>query len=252
VSAARWLEPADRVGLDSVLDAKPTVVNRGRMEIGDHFHLASRPVESHMVTGPSGRLLIGDDVAIAHGAAIACFERVEIGDGVRIAPYVVIMDTDFHVQGDRTERHETLPIHIGKGVRIGSRVTILRGATIGDGAFVEAGSVVSGEVPRGARVAGLPARVKAASRGDSGAVNDDVPLVVMRALGLDAPPALEHGPPQIAQWDSLGALKLLLALEDSFSVSLAEDEVARAASVSDLISLVSRAIARLDATRGAA
>ena len=35
--------------------------------------------------------------------------------------------------------------------------------------------------------------------------------VVMRALSLSAPPGLEQGPAQIEEWDSLGALSILLA-----------------------------------------
>ncbi len=253
--SARWLAACDRVGPGAVLAGKPTVGNRGRLEIGEHFRLSSQPVQSHMVTGPGAVLLVGDDVAIAHGAAIAAFERVEIGSGARIAPYVIIMDTDFHVAGDRAERHETSPVTVGRGARIGSRVTILRGARIGDGAFVEAGSVVSGEVAPGARVAGVPAIAKGASTvlsAGAGGTGADVPLVVMRTLGLASLPALDQGPPDLPQWDSLGALKLLLALEDAFSVSLAEEEMARAASVADLASMISRAVARAAETgRGA-
>jgi acetyltransferase-like isoleucine patch superfamily enzyme len=249
--SARWLEGCDQVGANATLDAPPTIINHGRMAVGAGFRLASRPVRSHMVTGPEGRLEIGADVAIAHGAAIAAFERVEIGDGARLGPLVLIMDTDFHVAaGDRAERHETSPITIGARTRIGSRVTILRGARIGDGAVVEAGSVVSGDVPAGARVAGVPARVR--EEAFVGAGHADVPLIVMRALGLPSPPALDAGPSALPQWDSLGALKLLLALEDAFSVSLAEDEVGRAMSVADLASMVSRARARAAETlRGA-
>jgi acetyltransferase-like isoleucine patch superfamily enzyme len=240
---ARWLEACDAVGAEPLLDARPTIENRGRIEIGDRFRLASRPVTSHMVSGPEGALVVGDDVAIAHGAGIATFARVEIGHGTRIGPFVIIMDTDFHVIGDRSERHEASPIRIGRDVRIGTRVTILRGAMIGDGAVVEAGSVVSGDVPNGARVAGVPARLASGPR-DATEPDDDVPLVVMRTLGLSEPPPLGYGPRQIAQWDSLGALKLLLALEETFSVMLAEDEVARVASVGDLAAVVARARAR--------
>jgi hypothetical protein len=242
VPPSRWLEACDRVGANATLDAAPTVYNQGRIEIGADFWLASLPAPSHLLSGPSGVLEIGDDVAIAYGAAVAAFERVTIGNGARIGPLVVIMDTDFHIGADRAERHETSPIVIGARTRIGSRVTILRGARIGDGAVVEAGSVVSGEVPAGARVSGVPARVKAAEVSGADAV--EVPVIVMRALGLASPPALEAGPSVLPQWDSLGALKLLLALEDAFSVSLAEDEVARAACVADLAAIVSRALAR--------
>lgn len=46
-----------------------------------------------------------------------------------------------------------------KGASIGSSVTVMCGVTIGRGAFVAAGAVVTKDVPPGATVAGVPARV---------------------------------------------------------------------------------------------
>lgn len=241
MSAAHWLDACDSVGGGAMLDGKPTIENRGRIEIGSGFHLISEPVASHLVTGPKATLHVDDDVGIAFGAAIASFDHIEIGSGTRIGPFVIIMDTDFHVAGDRAERHETSPVVIGHNVRIGARVTILRGAHIGDGAIVDAGSVVSGDVPCGAHVGGVPAIAKTASSAPGASAEADVPLVVMRALSLASPPAPDQGPHDFPQWDSLGSLKLLLALEEAFGVPLREDEVAHVPDVSSLVALISRA-----------
>ena len=51
------------------------------------------------------------------------------------------------------------PIHIGKSVWLGSHVTVLPGITIGDGAIVAAGAVVTKDVPAGTTVAGVPAQI---------------------------------------------------------------------------------------------
>lgn len=51
------------------------------------------------------------------------------------------------------------PVAIGDHVWIASRATILPGVTIGRGAVVAAGAVVTRDVPPGAIVAGVPARV---------------------------------------------------------------------------------------------
>ena len=51
------------------------------------------------------------------------------------------------------------PIHIGKHVWIGSNATVLPGVTIGDGAIVAAGAVVTKDVPKNTIVSGVPARV---------------------------------------------------------------------------------------------
>lgn len=51
------------------------------------------------------------------------------------------------------------PARIGNDVWIGANATILRGVSIGDGAIVAAGAVVTADVPPYAVVGGVPARV---------------------------------------------------------------------------------------------
>lgn len=54
---------------------------------------------------------------------------------------------------------EFRPVTIGNDVWIGARAIVLDGTTIGDGAIVAAGAVVSGDVPPYAIVSGVPAKV---------------------------------------------------------------------------------------------
>ena len=56
-------------------------------------------------------------------------------------------------------RESDKPITIGNGVWIGMRCLILDGVTIGDGAIVAAGAVVTKDVPPFAVVGGVPAKV---------------------------------------------------------------------------------------------
>jgi acetyltransferase-like isoleucine patch superfamily enzyme/acyl carrier protein len=246
---ARWLRTCARVGKNPALDGKPTVlaILGGSIEVGDRFRLSSRPVPSHVIS--SGILRIGDDVSIAHGAAIAATVRVSIGHRTRIGPFLVLMDTDFHGDRARVGARPTAntsvgpesgfaPVAIGADVRIGAHVTILRGTTIGDGATIAARSVVNGEIPAGAFAQGVPARVRV----DHGHSQDaDAAAVAMRVFGLATPPDLDSGPDEIAQWDSLGALKLLLALEEELGIVLDEDAIAGARTVADLQTAVERA-----------
>ncbi len=54
---------------------------------------------------------------------------------------------------------EYKPIHIGHDVWIGARVIILDGVTIGNGAIIAAGAVVTKDIPPYSIAAGIPARV---------------------------------------------------------------------------------------------
>jgi len=242
------LRGATRVGRSPKLAGQPALLNQGSIEIGDDFFFSARPAPSHLAAAEGARIVIGDRVRIAYGAAISARAAVVIGDDVEIGPFAVIMDSDYHVVGDRSAIDEPLPVHIEAGARLGARVTVLRGSVIGAGAVVLGGSVVSGKVPAGARVSGVPARVVVESGADdTDAV--DLPKLVMGVLGLSKPPAESDGPAQIREWDSLGALKIVLAVEEAYGVSLSEQELKAIASVAELARVVESARARL-ATAG--
>lgn len=51
------------------------------------------------------------------------------------------------------------PIRIGKKVWIGANATVVPGVSIGDGAVIAAGAVVTKDVPARTVVAGVPAKV---------------------------------------------------------------------------------------------
>lgn len=95
---------------------------------------------------------------INNDVRIYCFNSIEIGENVAIAEDVIIRDSDNHPINNN---HENIskPIVIGDKVWIGMRATILKGVTIGDGAIIAAGAVVTKDVPKGALVGGIPARL---------------------------------------------------------------------------------------------
>ena len=64
-----------------------------------------------------------------------------------------------HGRDDRSTSHGTGEVRIGDNVFLGQRSVILGGVTIGDGATVGAHAVVTRDVPPGAIVGGVPARV---------------------------------------------------------------------------------------------
>ena len=249
------LTACERVGPGARVRGRPAIENLGRITIGDALMLNATPVATHLVTAPAGTIEIGDHVTIGHGVGITAHARVHIGHAVVVGPFAMILDTDFHVVGDRAARPECTPIHIGDGVIIGAHATVLRGAVIADGATIAPGSVVAGHVPAGRHVSGNPARatVHAPVGASAGTWNDAldiaasdsvrdladaVPAIVAHTLGLEASPRAGRVCASIPGWDSLGMLNVLLSLEATFDVELQPDAVARVHCVGDLIELV--------------
>ena len=60
---------------------------------------------------------------------------------------------------DESEEHDKRIIHIGNDVWIGANACIMPGVTVGDGAVIGAGAIVTKDVPPFAVVAGNPAKV---------------------------------------------------------------------------------------------
>ncbi|MBA3038248.1 MAG: sugar O-acetyltransferase [Alphaproteobacteria bacterium] len=106
-------------------------------------------------------LTLGDHVYLNAGCVILDTAAVTIGDRSMLGPAVQIYCAEHHK--DRRLRSEgqeiARPVSIGTDVWIGGAAVILAGVTIGDGAIVGAGAVVTRDVPAGATVTGNPARV---------------------------------------------------------------------------------------------
>jgi len=212
---------------------------------GDDVSIASKPVRTHFVVHRAASLTIGSRVRFEHGCGIACHSRVEVGDDTHVGAFTLMLDSDYHVAGDPTKQPEPSPIRVGRGVRIGSHVTILRGSVIEDGAIIESGSVVSGAVEEGMRVSGVPARPLLASTAKGSAqgamtVESRIAGVAMACFRLNALPTMEDGPGQIARWDSLGGLLLVLALEEEFGVLVGPDQAHTLRRLGDFVPVLTR------------
>jgi acetyltransferase-like isoleucine patch superfamily enzyme len=69
------------------------------------------------------------------------------------------MDNDFHGVDRRDQAKPPARILIEDNVWLATRCTVLKGVTIGTGAVVAAGAVVTKDVPPYTLVAGVPARI---------------------------------------------------------------------------------------------
>ena len=111
-------------------------------EYRDRIHIGKRTfINADFQAIGSGEVWIGDDVLIGPGARL----------------YTPNHPIDPAVRAEGWEIG--LPIRIEDRAWLGGSVIICPGITVGDGAIVGAGSVVTRDVPAGAIVGGNPARV---------------------------------------------------------------------------------------------
>lgn len=118
--------------------------------IGDHCF-----IESNVV--------VGNNVTIKNGTSV--WEGVTLQDGVFVGPNVVFTN-DMRPRSPRLpeararyeDRDWLVPTLICSGSTVGAGAVVLAGVTIGEFAFVAAGSVVTRDVEPHALVVGSPAR----------------------------------------------------------------------------------------------
>ncbi|MFS8047088.1 acyltransferase [Rhizobium sp. BR 314] len=164
--------------LGYVLDVRAGEMD-GRVKIGSNSVLSCRVV----LENAQGHVVIGNDTFIG-GSMLICATGIEVGNNVLISWGCTIVDHDSHsldwrerskdvadwreglASGGLTQAAqlknwnvvEKRPIVIRDKAWLGMNVTVLKGVTIGEGAVVAAGSVVTKDVPDWALVAGNPAR----------------------------------------------------------------------------------------------
>ena len=83
---------------------------------------------------------------------------IYIGDDTLIGHNVVLATLNHEEDPENRENLIAAPIKIGNKVWIGSNATILPGVTVGDGAIIAAGAVVTKDVDSMSIVAGVPAK----------------------------------------------------------------------------------------------
>jgi acetyltransferase-like isoleucine patch superfamily enzyme len=129
------------------------------------FHIGARSAVMGVfdVTGPgsvSELFSIGERTLISGPVHINLGAPVRIGNRVRIGHHVLLLTIDHEIglSASRCGKLSAAPITIGDGAWLGSRVTVLSGISIGAGAVVATGAIVTRDVPPDTLVAGVPAR----------------------------------------------------------------------------------------------
>lgn len=99
-------------------------------------------------------VVIGDRVTLKSGVYL--WDGTTVEDDVFIGPNATFTNDKFPRSRRKPEKFQRIVLK--RGAAIGANATILGGVTIGEGAIVGAGSVVTRDVPPGVIVRGNPAR----------------------------------------------------------------------------------------------
>ncbi|QUW21248.1 acyltransferase [Sporosarcina sp. Marseille-Q4063] len=112
---------------------------------------------------PPSNIKIGDDVDLALNVMITTSGQVQIGDRTLIGYGTKILSSNHNIPNGNGKiffsGHSFDPVSIGHDVWIGADCIILPGVSIGEGAVIAAGSVVTKDVHAFDIVAGVPAKV---------------------------------------------------------------------------------------------
>lgn len=155
---------------------------RGRVTLGKSVYIA--PGAELLAEKPSEEITTGSGCSVLQGSLLHCYGgKIRLGANVTINPYCVLYGHGGLTIGDnvliatgcvmipanhtiddpqatiRTQGLRCEGIRIEDDVWLGARVVVLDGVTIGRGAVVGAGAVVTKNVPAGAIAVGVPAKV---------------------------------------------------------------------------------------------
>jgi maltose O-acetyltransferase len=160
VLRSRWLlRRCAQVGRLPRVYGKLRLRTWGRITIGEKLLVMGTLVPSEIVAQPGGVVEIGDHVFINYGVSISAHRLVRIGNRCQIGNWSILIDNDYHWSEDPRRPAPSAPIILEDDVWLGARVIVLKGVTIGRGAVIGAGSVVTRCVPPRCVAVGAPARV---------------------------------------------------------------------------------------------
>jgi acetyltransferase-like isoleucine patch superfamily enzyme len=149
-----------KIGENVIFEDGTRVFHPESIELGNNIYVGHNTILQGYY---KNRMIIGDNAFIGPNCFFHSAGNIAIGKNVGIAAYSKIL-TSVHQEGALDE-----PLSFGEivfagvviedNVHIGIGTCILPGVTIGEGAQVGAGAVVSRDIPRYAVAVGVPAKV---------------------------------------------------------------------------------------------
>lgn len=134
VKQMRMVDPAE--------DKRPKYWRRCGVDCSTNFKVG---YGVYFDAGNASHIHIGDETWITARCLLLCHKRdlneYYLGSNINKMPYIID------------------DIYIGKGVHVGMATVILPGVTIGDGAIIGAGSLVTKDIPAWTVAVGRPAKV---------------------------------------------------------------------------------------------
>ncbi len=124
------------------------------VQIREGAHVGARCTLGKDVYVDKG-VVVGDDCKIENFATL--YHGLTLGNRVFVGPHACFTN-DPYPRAVSTD-WRIVPTKVEDGVSIGANATVLCGLTLGKGAMIAAGAVVTKDVPAHALVAGVPAKV---------------------------------------------------------------------------------------------
>jgi acyl carrier protein/acetyltransferase-like isoleucine patch superfamily enzyme len=214
------LASATRVGADVRVFGWPSVASEGELIVERGVVIVASPSPVEILVALGATLTIGEGAVLESGATLRVSHRVVVGRSVRVGRGCVIDDDGSGADG----------IEIGDDAWLDDGALVLGDARIAARARVTCETALvrtsTAEVPDAARSSRLLE--------DDSRLRHVVARVVPGALDVSCDADLRH----IAGWDSLAALRVLVALEKEFRVTLPQDLFATEHSLESLVPLL--------------
>jgi len=170
--AGLWFNPADKALAKQRLHAKALCAQlnqQGPLPFKAHQQLAAQLfgklgscyIEPNFFCDYGINIELGQNFYANHNCVILDAAKVSIGDDVLLGPGVQLYTVTHPLNAAKRKAglEQGKAISIGHSVWIGGGAIVLPGVSIGDGAVIAAGAVVTKDVPAFVMVAGNPARV---------------------------------------------------------------------------------------------